>query len=106
MQTIQEKIKQRRKQILVNSCIYYKFNENLVSDHDFDRWCKELHELQSEHPEDSEAVKDHYEIFKDWDGQTANCHALPITEPWIIHKAKIFLWYNKNNIVGNECKIS
>ena len=39
---IKEKINQRRRQMLVHSCIYYRFDTNIVSDFDYDRWVNEL----------------------------------------------------------------
>ena len=41
-QTIEEKIKQRRLQILVHSFIYYDLNENIISDDKWSQWAKEL----------------------------------------------------------------
>lgn len=69
MQTIKEKIKQRRRQMLVHSYIYYELNQNIVSDHKWAEWAKELAQLQKDYPEESKAVEE-YEQFKDWDGSS------------------------------------
>lgn len=69
MQTIQEKIKQRRRQMLVHSYIYYELNQNIVSDHKWAEWAKELQELQQKYPKESAEVEE-YEQFKDWDGSS------------------------------------
>ena len=69
MQTIQEKIKQRRRQMLVHSYIYYELNQNIVSDHKWAEWAKELQELQQKYPKESAEVE-YYEDFKDWDGSS------------------------------------
>ena len=39
---VAEKIQQRRLQLLIHSCIYYEFNQNLISDKQWDEWAKEL----------------------------------------------------------------
>ena len=68
-QTIKEKIRQRRRQMLVHSYIYYELNQNIVSDHKWAEWAKELQELQQKYPKESAEVED-YEQFKDWDGSS------------------------------------
>lgn len=68
-QTIQEKIKQRRRQILVHSYIYYELNENIVSDATWSKWAKELQELQEKYPKEAAEVEE-AENFKDWDGSS------------------------------------
>lgn len=88
IQTLEERIKQRRAQMLVHSCIYYELNDNIVSDHQWQRWADELEALQKEHP-DRCNIKfyDHY--FKDWDGATGN--HLPHRDPWVMRKALYLL---------------
>ncbi|MBP3889353.1 MAG: hypothetical protein J6F30_17145 [Cellulosilyticum sp.] len=68
-QTIKEKIRQRRRQMLVHSYIYYELNQNIVSDHKWAEWAKELQELQQKYPKESAEVE-YYEDFKDWDGSS------------------------------------
>ena len=58
-QTIEEKIRQRRLQMLVHSYIYYELNENIVDDNIRAKWGKELMELQQTYP--AEAAKVEYE---------------------------------------------
>ena len=69
LQTIEEKIKQRRLQMLVHSYIYYELNKNIVDDHTWSKWAMELLKLQKENPIASKNVI-YYEQFKDWDGST------------------------------------
>ena len=45
-----EKIKRRRLQVLVHSCMYYELDQSIVDDQVFDGWCKELVELQKDKP--------------------------------------------------------
>ena len=49
--SIAELLNRRRRQILVHSIIYYKMNDNLISDSTWSAWATELEELQAEYPE-------------------------------------------------------
>jgi NAD-dependent DNA ligase len=69
MQTIKEKIRQRRRQMLVHSYIYYELDDNIVSDTQWAKWAKELEQLQKDYPKESAEVEE-YEQFKDWDGSS------------------------------------
>jgi len=82
---IAEKIQQRRYQMLVHSCLYYRLNQNIISDKQWDGWARELRDLQNQYPEISKQVT-LYEYFKDWDASTGAF--LPITESWIVMKAR------------------
>ena len=82
---IAEKIQQRRYQMLVHSCLYYHLNNNIISDKQWDEWARELRDLQNQYPEISKQVT-LYEYFKDWDASTGAF--LPITESWIVMKAR------------------
>jgi NAD-dependent DNA ligase len=66
---IKELIERRRRQVIVHSVLYYTLDENIIDDHTFDRWCKELVTLQEEYPElASECV--YADEFKGYDGST------------------------------------
>ena len=82
---IAEKIQQRRYQMLIHSCLYYHLNNNIISDKQWDAWARELRDLQNQYPEISKQVT-LYEYFKDWDASTGAF--LPITESWVIVKAR------------------
>jgi hypothetical protein len=82
--TIREKIKQRRSQMLIHSCIYYELNENIVSDDKWQEWADELTTLQSKYPEYMK-IGFYDEHFKDWDGSTG-AH-LPHRDLWVYHKS-------------------
>ena len=64
---ILSKINRRQRQILVHSCPYYQFNENLIQDHVYDAWSKELAELIQSHKEEFKRSV-YYIAFKDYDG--------------------------------------
>lgn len=82
---IAEKIQQRRYQMLIHSCLYYHLNNNIISDKKWDEWARELRDLQNQYPDISKQVT-LYEHFKDWDASTGAF--LPITETWVVIKAK------------------
>lgn len=69
IQTIEEKIKQRRRQMLVHSYIYYELNQNIVSDSKWAKWAKELEALQRKYPKKAKTVE-YAEMFEDWDGSS------------------------------------
>ena len=68
-QTIKEKIKQRRRQMLVHSYLYYELDENIVADSKWSKWAFELAELQKQYPEESNEVE-YAELFRDWNGSS------------------------------------
>lgn len=86
MQTLPEKIKQRRAQMLIHSHIYYRLNDSIVSDHTWQRWADELVQLHAQHP-DPIGFYDH--AFDSWDGSTG--YHLPCDE-WIKAKADVLLF--------------
>ena len=85
---IAEKIQQRRYQMLIHSCIYYRLNDNYISDTQWNEWAHELANLQDTYPEISSKVT-LYEYFKDWDGSSGAF--LPLDLDWVIWKAKMLL---------------
>lgn len=64
-----ELIGRRRRQIIIHSVLYYKLDSPLVEDHVFDKWCRELVELQSKYPQES-AVAPFSKEFEDFNGST------------------------------------
>lgn len=58
-------IKRRRFQILVHSYIYYRLNDNIISNIVFDRWAEELIELQKKYPDLSKNIE-LYDAFSDF----------------------------------------
>ena len=48
---IKADILRKRQQILVHSCLYYRFDTNLIEDYQYDRIGKSLAELQIKYPE-------------------------------------------------------
>lgn len=66
---MKEKIKQRRRQMLVHSYLYYEKDVNIVPDSKWSQWAMELVRLQEKYPDESKEVE-FYEDFKDWDGSS------------------------------------
>lgn len=94
---IKNKIKHRRAQMLVHSCIYYELNDNIVSDHKWQEWADELEKLQKENP-DCCNIKFYDSHFADWDGATG-AH-LPHRDPWVLRKANHLLQLNEKIKTG------
>jgi hypothetical protein len=51
MADIASLITRRRRQFLVHSFLYYKLDTSIISDHEYDRICRELYELQRDRPD-------------------------------------------------------
>lgn len=86
---IKADILRKRQQILVHSCLYYRFDTNLIEDYQYDRIGKSLAELQVKYPELSREVKYKYEAFKAF-GQDG-CYSgynLPTSDPDVVRKAQ------------------
>jgi hypothetical protein len=73
-------IARRRRQILVHSYLYYRLDESLISDSVFDQWCRDLVDLQAEHPKEARRAP-FSDVFESFDGSTG--FDLPLDAPWI-----------------------
>jgi hypothetical protein len=94
---VKSKIRQRRAQMLVHSCIYYELNDNIVSDHQWQAWADELQQLQEQNPDCCNIDFFDWE-FRDWTGATGN--HLPHRNPWVYNKAQHILSITRN--MNNE----
>lgn len=90
-QKIFEKIKQRRSQMLVHSCLYYEFDTNIVTDHQWQAWADELAQLQKDYPHLCEKMGWYDDYFRDWNGSSG--YNLPHRDPWVLKTAN----YLKDN---------
>ena len=70
--SIAELLNRRRRQILVHSVIYYKMNDNLISDSTWSAWAAELEELQAKYPGIAAKVP----------------YAKELDDPWAVNKAR------------------
>ncbi|MED4819174.1 hypothetical protein P9654_04685 [Bacillus atrophaeus] len=89
---ILELIGRRRRQILVHSFLYYQLNENIIADHTFDLWSKELVQLQEKYPEESRQAV-YYAEFTKFDGSSG--YDLPYSLPEIQSTGRKLLDYHK-----------
>lgn len=87
-ENIAEKILRRRRQILVHSVIYYKFNDNIIDDKKWSEWALELEQLQKEFPDIATNLQ-WAEKFKDFDHSSG--YNLPLDDPWATKKAQQLL---------------
>jgi len=92
--TALELIKRRRRQILVHSCIYYRFSESIISDYTYDQWARQLAKLQSDFPEEAAAAP-LAEEFKDFDGESVTGFSLPVHDPKIVGLAQYLIELHK-----------
>ena len=83
--SIAELLNRRRRQILVHSVIYYKMNDNLISDSTWSAWATELEELQAKYPEIAAKVP-YAKEFEGFDHSTGM--NLPLDDPWAVNKAR------------------
>lgn len=90
-------ILRRRLQILVHSCIYYVFNENIILDSTWSEWARELTHLQKKYPFIASRV-DYAQEFKNFDGSTG--FDLPTRNPEIMAKAQYLLKLHKEDKYG------
>lgn len=92
---IKELILRRRRQILINSCIYYRFGQSVITDEQFDKWAYELADLQNKYPKLAVECGEFNDEFKDWDGATG--YHLPLWSNWVERKAQQVLDYAEEN---------
>ena len=87
-QTIHERINQRRRQLLVHSFLYYQLNTSEISDHQYDKFCLDLIDLQEKYPKKAEEC-----IFpEEFRGfQMGGSYALPYAHPDVQRWAFRFL---------------
>lgn len=90
VQTLSEKIRQRRTQMLVHSYLYYEMDENVIDDHKWQEWADELVELHTAwfRFNAPKPIGFYDEAFADWTG--ASGAFLPFDE-WVKKRAKSLL---------------
>lgn len=90
---ISELINRRRRQLLVHSVIYYKLDENIISDSTWSKWAMELVDLQKQYP-DIAANCVFADAFEGFDGSSG--FDLPLDDPWANNKARqLLIWEGK-----------
>ena len=81
---IKSKIRQRRSQMLLHSCIYYEMDDNIVDDHTWQRWADELAEIQNKYPEYCK-IQFYDRDFYNWTGDSGAF--LPLKSEWVWNSA-------------------
>ncbi len=89
---VKERIEYLRKKLLVHSIIYYRLNENLISDEKWAEWALELEQLTQEYPRIAQNAF-LAEGFKDFDHSTG--YNLPLETPWAVQKAMELVLYDQ-----------
>jgi len=80
-----ELISRRRRQILVHSYLYYRKNVNIIDDHLYDAWSKELAELQVKYPDEAGAAV-YSKEYEGFDGSSG--FDLPTHLPDVMNSAE------------------
>ena len=88
-QSIQEKIRQRRRQLILHSYVYYCLSDNLISDQKWSKFARDLCDLQHKYPKESAEVE-YWSLSRDFDGSTG-FHLTVNCDPWVEHMAKLLL---------------
>lgn len=94
VQTIEEKINQRQRQLLVHSIIYYNLDDNIVDDYTWTKWAEELIELQSKYPKTARRQK-YGEAFANF--YVPSGYNLPLDDPAANAVARRLLDYRDNH---------
>lgn len=81
---VKEYIHRRRRQMLIHSFIYYRLNDNLVSDNIWQKWANQLRKIQEKYPQ-WKKIGFYDDAFSDWNGDSGAF--LPLGDPWIYIKA-------------------
>lgn len=89
---VKERIEYLRKKLLVHSIIYYRLNENLVSDERWAEWALELERLTKEYPHIAQNAF-LAEGFQGFDHSTG--YNLPLETPWAVEKAMELVLYDQ-----------
>lgn len=87
-QEIEELINRRRRQVLIHSIIYYKMDDNLITDAQWSKWAVELADLQNRYP-DIAANCWRADDFEGFEGSSG--FDLPLDDPWATNKARYLL---------------
>lgn len=93
---IRQRIRRLRRMILVHSCLYYGYNENIISDAEFDELCRELVGLQERRPLIARSVE-FYQTFEKFDGSSG--YNLDYKHPEIMKIAEYLRTLNKDRMV-------
>lgn len=83
--SVEELIHRRRRNVLLHSVLYYRFDTSIIDDNTFNAWALELARLQKAFPEASERVHYHRDAFRDFSGETG--YHLPMDDRRVMNSA-------------------
>jgi hypothetical protein len=83
--TIEERIHHLRRIVLIHSILYYRFDESVISDYQFDSWSRELAALQQNNKDASERVIYYREAYREFDGSSG--YFLPLYDKRATNRA-------------------
>lgn len=98
--TPEELIHRRRRQVLVHSILYYRFDCPVLKDWEFDEMARDLARLQKVYPEASDKVLYYREAFSDFNGETG--YHLPLSDYYAMQVGHE-LWRYHNKIKEESC---
>ena len=86
--------------MLVHSCIYYRFDNNIVSDYQYDKWVNELMELQKKYPD----IAKECVYSEDFDllDETTSGFNLNYSRPEIVNKAIYLMELDKKKKIRRK----
>lgn len=94
---IKELIERRMRQVLVHSIIYYKFNDNLVTDDQWAKWALELENLLRDYPDIAKTCT-YAKAFEGFDHSSG--YNLPLDDPWGVRKATMLIAWRDAKLKG------
>ena len=90
-------LRRRMSQFLVHSFVYYKLNENIISDHQYDWLCKHLVEVMERHPIEAAALP-YYDLCKGIE-QSGSGFYIQDYPKEIMTTAFRMMWLNKKQTI-------
>lgn len=84
IESVESKIKRLRSMMLIHSYIYYKLDDSLISDDQWQNFANELRDLQNIFPEKCN-IGWYDKAFENWNGSSG--YELPFDD-WVVNKAK------------------
>lgn len=102
--TTQDTIDWLCRKIIIHSIIYYDYNENIISDTDYDKCCKQLYSLIQDNQNLIQNCY-YYTILKDYSPATGFDLKYRLEDKhrkYLEHLASVILWQYKRELGGND----
>lgn len=97
---IQDKLDFLCRRIIVHSIIYYDYDENIISDNEYDKQCRELYQLIQDNQNEIQKCY-YFDILKDYSPATGFDLKYKLTEEhrkYLEHIASVILYQYKGEI--------